>query len=437
LKPIFRISLTAVAGLALAATQLVQPPVVSLPTNPARANSISVEPLPLTISCPGSWVEVAGEAGTDIGLVERIGQAAVSSYVGAGELETAPEILFQQSQHLSVSGPNQSTELLSALQAQLVDRQRASGLAAASCAQPTTSGWFVSGQAGVGKESVLILANPNAVDTQVLIEYHLPGGVTNERVAIAAGEERLASLAVSANLESTFALRIESLGAPVSVAVQNRYSRGLTPLGVNLSTKLSQPATEQWLLPITALAEGYEQPTLRIYNPGSETEIIATIFGTAGVEVIREFVASESFAEVAISIQGEASAIQVQSEEPVLAGVLNPSLDPLDRSWILPADSFTQVRIPLSVYDSSLFVNNPNATAITITVLVEDGVYQNYQTLELAPFTMESFPLSGDSVRIESASLFQAALQILDQGYAVILPSENQNLGDEIEVLVR
>ena len=437
MKPIFRIFLTAVAGLALAATQLFQPPVVSLPTNPGRASSISVEPLPLTISCPGAWVEVAGEAGTDIGLVERIGQAAVSSYVGEGELESAPEILFQQSQHLRVSGPNQSTDLLSALQAQLVDRQRASGLAAAFCAQPITSGWFVNGQAGVGKESVLILANPNAVDTQVLIEYYLPGGVTTERVAIAAGEERLASLAVSANLESTFALRIESLGAPVSVAVQNRYSRGLTPLGVNLSTKLSQPATEQWLLPITALAEGYEQPTLRIYNPGSETEVIATIFGTAGVEVIREFVAAESFAEVAISIQGEASAIQVQSEEPVLAGVLNPSLDPLDRSWILPADSFTQVRIPLSVYDSSLFVNNPNATAITITVLVEDGVYQNYQTLELAPFTMESFPLSGDSVRIESASLFQAAVQILDQGYAVILPSENQNLGDEIEVLVR
>lgn len=432
-----RIFLTAVAGLALTATQLVQLPAAPLVSNPPVLNAISVEPLPLTISCPGAWVEVGGEAGTEIGLIERIGQAAVSIYVGQGELETAPEILFQQSQQLSVSAPNQSTELLSALQAQLVDRQRASGLAAAYCAQPTTSGWFVSGQAGVGKESVLVLSNPNAVDTQVLIEYHLPGGVSSERVAIAAGEERLASLAVSSNLESTFALRIESLGAPISAAVQNRYSRGLTPLGVNLSTKLSQPSTEQWLLPISELAEGYEQPTLRVYNPGSDTEVIATVFGTAGVEVIREFVAAGSFAEVPISIQGEASAIQIQSEEPVLAGVLNPSLDPLDRAWILPADSFTQVRIPLSVYDSSLYVNNPNATAVTITVLVEDGVYQNYQTLELAPFTMEAFSVSGDSVRIESANLFQAALEILDQGYAVILPSENQNLGDELSVVVR
>jgi hypothetical protein len=434
---VIRFALTAGAGLALAATQLVQLPAVPLPSTPAIANAISVEPLPLTISCPGAWVEVAGETGTEIGQIERIGQAAVSSYVGEGELETAPEILFQQSQHLSISAPNQSTELLSALQAQLVDRQRASGLAAAFCAQPATSGWFVSGQAGVGKESVLILSNPNAVDTQVLIEYHLPGGVTTERVAIAAGEERLASLAVSANLESTFALRIESLGAPISAALQNRYSRGLTPLGVNLSTKLSQPATEQWLLPISALATGYEQPTLRVYNPGAETEVIATIFGTNGVEVIREFVAAGSFVEVPISFQGEASAIQIQSEEPVLSGVLNPSLDPLDRAWILPADSFTQVRIPLSVYDTSLYVNNPNATAITITVLVEDGVYQNYQTLELAPFTMESFPVSGDSVRVESANLFQAALEIVDQGYAVIIPSENQNLGDELVVVVR
>ncbi len=271
----------------------------------------------------------------------------------------------------------------------------------------------------------------------MLIEYHLPGGVTTERVAIAAGEERLASLAVSANLESTFALRIESLGSPISAAVQNRYSRGLTPLGINLSTKLSQPATEQWLLPISALATGYERPTLRVYNPGAETEVIATIFGTNGVEVIREFVAAGSFVEVPISFEGEASAIQIQSEEPVLAGVLNPSLDPLDRAWILPADSFTQVRIPLSVYDTSLYVNNPNATAITITVLVEDGVYQNYQTLELAPFTMESFPVSGDSVRVESANLFQAALEIVDQGYAAIIPSENQNLGDELVVVVR
>ena len=431
-----RLFLAVVSAGIMAAAYLLPAQTFDLDAASASKFEVSVEPLPLKVSCPGAWVEVGGESGTEIGLIERIEQTSVSLHLGDGEIIRAPEVLVSTVAVAEIAGANQSTELLSAAQAQRVDRARAAGLAASFCSQPATSGWFVNGQSGLGRETVLILSNPNDVDTQIQLELHLPGGVTRDRIALAAGAERLLSLATLSNLESVYALRFESSGQPVSVALQNRYSRGLTPLGVSLSTKHSEPATEQWILPVSQLAEGFEDPILRVFNPGAETQVIATVFGTGGVEVIREYVPEASFLELALPLAGN-SAIQIQSDEPVLAAVLNTSLEELDKSWLLPAESFTELRIPLSVYDSKLYLNNPAPTAITVTVMVEDGVNQNYQSFELDAFSMVDLSVSGDSVRIESAGRFQAAVEIIDQGYAVIMPSENRNLGDELTVSVR
>ena len=144
------------------------------------------------------------------------------------------------------------------------------------CEQPASSGWFAAGDGGTGRESVLIVNNPSEVDTQLMLEFHFSGKVVTERYVIAGLSEKLISLAAIVGVEPSYALYFESGGGPLSVALQHRYSDGLTPLGVSLTTAIREPATELWLAPVDVLAEGFEK---RITPLDRNTLVGAALFG--------------------------------------------------------------------------------------------------------------------------------------------------------------
>ena len=430
------------SALALLLPALVVSGFVLLPTEASDSGStriaeyeVSVDPKPLEVVCPGSIVEVGGEDGTALNLVERVGEASVSGHSSEG-ISYPP--LISGSLALAVAGSDQSTELLSAIQAQAVSRQRVSGLAAAFCEQPVTAGWFISGASGVGNESVLIAANWNDVDTQINVELHSPGGIVSERYSLAAGQERLISLAPVAALASLYAIRVESTGPTVSVALQNRWSRGLTPLGVELTGTTQMPATLHWIQPITILAEGYQSPTLRLFAPGFAAETVVTAFGQEGTELIRAVVPEAGFVELDLELKPGSYLLKVESDNEVLAAVRNPALDPLDYAWVYPQQPFTSLTLPVPGYNTSLRLANPGALAISLTVTTETNDRLSFQTLELGPFELAGISLNSDKVSVQSANEFLAAMEIVDGGgYAVISPSENENLGEDLSVRVR
>ena len=431
-----RVGLALVLPALVIAGFILLPPVSSTPvTSVASAFEVSVEPKPLQAVCPGALIEVGGEDGTDLDLIERIGEASIKGY--SSEEITVPP-LTGESLPLIVEGAEQSTELLSVIQTQAASRQRASGLAAAFCEQPVTSGWFISGASGVGNESVLSAANWNEVDTQLIVELHSTGGVVSERFALAAGQERLITLAPLAALASVYAIRVESTGPALAVAMQNRWSRGLTPLGIELTSTTQLPATLHWIQPVTVLAEGYQRPTLRLFSPFGAAEVVVTAFGDQDPQLIRTVVPEAGFAEVDLELGQGSYLLKVESDIEVLAGVRNPALDPLDYAWVYPQELFTSVALPVPGYNSVLRLANPGALAISITVATTTNDRPSYQTLELGPFETIGIPLSADVVSVQSASEFLAAIEIVDgAGYAVIGPSENRNLGEDLLVSVR
>ncbi len=76
--------------------------------------------------------------------------------------------------------------------------------------------------------------------------------------------------------------------------------------------------------------------------------------------------------------------------------------------------------------------------AISLTVVTTTNDRPSYQTLELGAFESAGIEVSADSVLVQSASEFLAALEVVDgAGYAVIGPSENKNLGEDLLVRVR
>ena len=396
---------------------------------------VSVDPADLEIVCAGALIEVGGEDGTDLDLIERVGEAGVRVF-SAEEISVPPTTV--PSVPIEVEGSKQSTELLSAIQTQAVSRERASGLAASFCEQPITSGWFISGASGVGNESILSAANWSDVDTQLIVELHSPGGMVAERYALAAGQERLITLAPLAALASVYAIRVESNGPGIAVALQNRWSRGLTPLGVELTGTTKLPALEHWIQPVSVLAEGYQPPKLRLYSPGEAAEVVITAFGSEGPELFRTVVPEAGFAELDLELAAGTYLIKVESNVEVLAGVRNPALDPLDYAWIYPQQRFTSLALPVPSYKTTLWIANPGALAISLTLTTTTNDRASYQTLELGPFESAGIPVSSDSLLVQSASEFMAALELLDgAGYAVIGPSENRNLGEDLVVSVR
>lgn len=435
MKPLLRALGGLLAVSAAAAVLFV--PQVELAAQPQQISplTVSVDPKPLQLSCPGPFVEVGGSDGVEIGSLQRIGEASVS-------LATSEQVSFSPLisgfSELVAEGTSQSTSLLSATQSQYVERQRARGLTAAFCEQPSGYGWFVSGQSSVGAETVMLLSNPNPVDTVVSLNFHLPGGVVNERIALAKGSEELVSLASVVGLEPVYAIEYSSVGAAVSVALQHRFSRGLTPLGLSLSTAVSEPKTEQWITPVEVFAEGYQAPLLRLFAPGERAEVIITAFSASEPVLYRSVVPAGAFLELPLELANGLYALRLESDEPVLAAVLNPSLEPLDHSWIYPAESFAELTLAISGYQTQLAITNPTALGISVRVTTLQAGRESIRSVQLEPLSVSTVPVSGDSVSLVSASQFFAALQIADPlGYAVVSPSENRNLGSELEILVR
>ena len=427
--------LTALVATGLIAVGFLLPQSSSLEMRQDRSYLVDVDPLPLKIVCPGPMVEVAGESGVEIGEISRVGTARIW-YQSSNQL---PDVKDRSEQYLPITteGTEQSTELLSAVQTQVVSRDRASGLLAGYCEQPTTAGWFVSGDGGVGRETVLVAANPNPVDTQMLLELHFAGKVVTERFVLAAESERLISLAEIVGVEPSYAIYFQSGGSPLLVALQHRYSDGLTPLGVALTTAIREPSELQWIGPVDILAAGYERPRLRIFAPGEAAEILVSAPGSS-FEAVNLSVGSGQLLEVSLDIEPGTYLLKIESNQRVLAQLLNPSLTPLDYSWLSPLEALQELHLPLTNFTSEVALVNPNSESISVLVSIEGEGGVERSSIGLSPQQLLMLPVEGSRVSLVSEGSFMAALRILDEiGYEVINPSKNLNPGQSLEVFVR
>lgn len=402
----------------------------------ASEYAVDVNPLPLTIACPGSFVEVAGRSGTEVGKIERVGQVSIKTRSSA---ETTYPTSAESFISLSADGENQSTELLSAIEYQVVNQPRASGLLAGYCEQPKTNGWFISGDGGAGKETVLIAANPNNVDTQLLVEIHFAGKVITERYVIGPLREELISLAALVGVEPSYAVYFESGGAGLVVAIQHRYSDGLNSLGVSLDTAIREASSSLWLGPLRILAEGYERPRLRIFAPLGDTRVTITYHSASNRTLTQELsLASGELVELEPELVTSDYAIEIESTEPVLASVLNPSLTPLDYQWISPLERFSRLYLPIPSIDSELALINPGPEPLDITLAVRSAAGVESTIVRVRANGIEMLPVTGSRLSIESTGEFMAALQLQSSsGYAVINPSENENPGQSLSIFVR
>lgn len=406
---------------------LLLPALSPVPEVTPSPQQIEVQPLPLRASCPGSLVEVGGEQGTDLGEMARVGNPKVSAH-GA---EFDPEALFAT---FEVDGFPQSTELLSANQAQSIDRPRMSGLAAVNCPQPASFGYFVSGSSGPGNESVLLLSNPNQVEVMVEISIYLDAEIASERISLVAGEQKVVPLIALSGAEPVYALGYSTSGLAVSAFMQHRSVTGLTATGVALVAP--QLPSEAGVIPgIEVLNEGFEPLEVRVFNPGIEqAEVIVQIGDSSEFEMLRLLVPAGSIATDLVELPEGMHQVSFQSDQAVAMSVKNTILEPaLDFSWFNPAASFTEPLRIIAPAGGTLFVANPGLSELSVVVQGTSG-----QSVSVPARSQVGIPVSSGSYLVTGSAEFSANLVIRNPaGYANITPSPMKNFGQELTVFVR
>ena len=432
-------SLAAIGSAALLSTTgyllLLPSPIASAPeTAPLSA---STTPLPLSIFCPGPVAELGGQDGTELGSLELVGSANVFSHIGDGVLAGEMPDQIETGVPLSLSSKDQTTNALSAIQTQTVKRDRMAGLAAIYCAEPVAKGYFISGMASVGDQTILHLANPNSTEAQVTLNVISKAGETQKLVTLAADEQVQISLAALAENEAIFAIEFFSNGPAISASLQNRSVSGLAATGLEM-VAATNLAASSFIPGLEVFDNGFEEPRLRVLNPSdSEISVRVTLHGIGvNSDVFELVVPARQLIEQPIDLGVGDYLVELSSDSEFASAIWSQRIgEVLDFAWLSPAESFSDsLSLPVPQLQSELVLANPTEDPINVSVLTSG----QYQSVTIASKSQIRLEAGVPEVKVQSANSFMATLQIISEsGYSVITPKENINLGSDLQILVR
>ncbi len=413
-------------------------PTASAKPAPSEPFAVTTDAKPLQVYCPGPLVELGGKDGTDLGSLALVGKANVSYRLGAGSLTADPESRIEAGTAISMASSEQGSTTLTAAQAQLIQRPRMAGLAATNCYQPQTEGWLLNGMSGSGFESILLVANPNPVEVQVQLTFHLEAATSSELITLAPFGQQQLSVASYVEGEPQFAVHFQSSGQKVSVALQNRSSVGLSATGVELKGPTTNPSKNLVIPGFEILADGLAEPALRIFNPAAEPTTALVTFAGSGTnsDVVQVDLPASGFTEVTPKLAAGDYLVLIEAETEVLAELYNPYLgERFDFAWVSPVAKLSgESAMAIPNYSAKLALANPGNQSINLVLTLDTSA----QAISIPARSQLLIAVSGKTLVVDSKSDYHASLILRDpKGYAVISQRENENLGTDIQVLVR
>jgi hypothetical protein len=296
--------LSGTVAAAVAAITILVVGLVPLPTTATAPRTLTIEPAAadqLRV-CPGSAMRLGDESGGSTDTAFALGSAAISGDVVDGTIErtrltsadpaasadAAPEV---------IRVPASDGALVAGAQLQDVDVPDFTGLVAASCTEPNGSIWLVGGATTVGRTTLLLLANPTIVDSQVSLEIFGEDGPVSapgmSGIDVPAGGQLVFSLAGFAPGVASPVVHVSARGGRITADLQQSIVRGLDSVGVELVGAGSEPGLSLVVPGVritdsigtsraSALADWQDVgPVVRVAVPG-ETD------GTATVRVVPE-----------------------------------------------------------------------------------------------------------------------------------------------------
>jgi len=241
---------TVAAG--VAAVTILVVGLVPLPMSASTPRTLTIEPAIADQMrvCPGSAMRLGDASGGATDTAFALGTPSISGDVVDGAIErtrltSADPAASAESAPEVIRVPASEGALVAGAQIQDVDVPDFHGLAAASCTEPNGSIWLVGGATTVGRTTLLLLANPTNVDSQVNLEIFGEDGPVSAPgmtgIDVPAGGQLVFSLAGFAPGLASPVVHVTARGGRVTADLQQSIVRGLDSVGVELVGAGSEP----------------------------------------------------------------------------------------------------------------------------------------------------------------------------------------------------
>ena len=338
------------AVLAIVAAAILLP----LPSLRVPAVSAVVTPVPTTrqIVCPGGLLRIGSASGKGATTVSALGAPRIVSAADPGNLVDSA---FATTDAGTANGPSApmllgtpaivpgaTPPLLAGSQSETIKTSEFAGLASAECTAASGSTWLAGGATSLGRTTLLLLSNPTGVPAVVSVQvFGETGEITApgmDGIAVAAGAQRVLSLAGFAPGLASPVVHVQSTGGQVVANLEQSTVRGVTPGGIDFVAGTSAPATTTVLPGVvvsgTAALQtlqgqtGFDdlQTTIRLFLPGSKaTTANITVLaenGTVTGKPIKADLQAGSVTDLPLDQLSDGSyTVLVSSKVPVLASV--------------------------------------------------------------------------------------------------------------------
>jgi hypothetical protein len=455
-------------------------------------HAIDVKAKELTLVCPGAAFKSGGNSGTKVGAFERIDSAAIdySSNLPAGvKLAKLPltgagasESGLSDSNHslanlgataavsLRVSDPTgtavQGSTLLTAQNYQVVNNPSMQGAVGANCQAPSVEQWFVGATTTVGRESLLLISNPNNTDATVDLNLFGSNGVIDSAglngIAVSANRSVVLPLAGFAPQNESLTVHLTSHGAAVSSWIQQKTIRGTSAAGADLISP-SIDSGKNLVIPgflkrgtsdATKLIAGNDNysdltPHLSIFVPGDvaatvTAQIIGSDSKTYGT-VVQETVSGKQSQQFAITgLKDGDYSVFLTSSQPVIAGVQlsrtkagkTPNTDFAYLPAVAAGSNASVIAVPNSGISKLSIASSVDASAQVVITDLGSGEKSSVSIPKLASKVVELKP--GSVVSIAAIGAASSTMVVDFDSQVVAIPLVDfRNVGGKLSVLVR
>ena len=338
-----------------------------LPAHRIAVPSVTVTPDPTdqVRVCAGALLRLGDDTGQNANIPSSLGAPSVRGGAIGGDLISEPLALSDADTGGGSSAPDELTippaagATLAGAQSQVADAPDYTGLAAASCAEPSGSVWLVGGSTAVGRTTLLTLANPSPVDATVAITILTASGAVSapgmSGIVVKAGAQRVIPLAGFAPDVQTPVVHVVSRGGQVVGYLQQSIVRGLDAGGVDLVGAGVAPSTHLVI------------PGVRVFDAVGVNKALALADWDDVAAAVRVAVPGDKAAKVQVSLVPEDAKLDGLSFE---MDVTSGQVSELGLDSAAATDS-GGVAIPDGMYSVVIDSDQPVVAGVRVSTAVD------------------------------------------------------------------
>ncbi len=270
------------------------------------------------------------------------------------------------------------------------------GIASTPCATPSAEFWFTGASTTGGRRDVLVMTNLDDVNASVDITYYGQAGeldnTSGRGIVIRGRGQTEVYLRTSVPDQRELGMHVVATGGRVTAALRDNATTATSATGVDWLPPSAEPGNE---IVVPAVAPGAGARVLTVMNPGDlGTTVAVTVLGRhgkfrpAGLDALEVPAGGVRSVRLDTKLEGDAVAIGVSADQPVVASVRIVDERNQDFSAIgsaKPLDGPSYLVLPVHTEPVTLILSAPGeGGTATLEVRSAMGEVVQHRTVKVA-----------------------------------------------------